>query len=85
MAEPKFQVEAPDEYFETFVALEAGHQRRVRKLLEHVQQTPTAPYPGLKQLHGEYRGTWQFLVSASDGVRLHYTVDEVHRSSGSSA
>ncbi|MEX2228383.1 MAG: hypothetical protein WEB13_01975 [Dehalococcoidia bacterium] len=72
-----YGIEASDSYSEAFAALDAGHQERIVRLLrEHVRFQPTARYPGLKELRGAWRGHYQFMVSASRGIRLVYRVDE---------
>ena len=76
----EYAIEGSDEYFDGFVSLREGHQRRVQRFLEsHARSSPThGPYPGWKALRGAQAGIYQFMVSNAEGLRLLYVVDEEH-------
>jgi len=74
-----FRIEAPDEFYAAYVALNAGHQERVRRLLEHLQVAPREPFPGVKRLRGMQSDLYQFMVSQSEGTRLLFSVHDAEQ------
>ncbi|MEX2100185.1 MAG: type II toxin-antitoxin system RelE/ParE family toxin [Acidimicrobiia bacterium] len=72
-----YRVEASGEYFEEFVRLPAGHQRRVVRLLSHLKADARAPFAGVTALRGEWSGVYEFRISQSRGARrLFFTIDD---------
>jgi len=73
----EYRLEGSDEYFEEFVRLQPGHQQRVTRLLEHLNLTPHASFPGVWPLRGEQLGIMEFRISQSHGSRrLFFTIDD---------
>lgn len=73
----EYSVEGSDEYFDGFIALPDGHQRRVQRFVDlHLRHTPSDPTAGMKALRGQQLGLYQFMISASHGTRLLYRIDE---------
>ena len=77
MACEEYAVEAYEDYFSAFVALEEGYQRRIVRLLDHVKYSPTdVSFGGLKALQGVWRSYYQYLVSETHATRLIYWIDD---------
>lgn len=73
-------IEGDAQYWDEFPRLPDGHQERVRRLLVHLQVNPHAPYPGVKELRGTWKGTYEFTISQSNGSRrLFFTIDDETR------
>jgi mRNA-degrading endonuclease RelE of RelBE toxin-antitoxin system len=72
-----YRLEGSEQYFEEFVRLPPGHQRRVTRLLEHLQREPRAVFAGVTALRGEWAGFFEFRISQSRGARrLFFRIDD---------
>ena len=75
----EYTFESSKEFDDGLANLQEGQVNRVMAFLrDHARFTPTQPIPGqLKELHGTWKGDWEYRVSRS--IRLRYWVDEENR------